>query len=133
LTLQKATRYALCAAFELAKAGDGPPVRAADVAARYGLPRPALAKAFQQMMRAGLAIGTRGMRGGYRLARRPNDLTLLEILEAFEPGRVSSEHPCPDGPEGVVALDRVFKELDQSVRSTLASITLATLLRRGLP
>jgi Rrf2 family protein len=131
VTLQKSTRYALYAAFELAKAWDGPPLRAAEVAERYRLPSPALAKVFQQMVRAGLAIGTRGMRGGYRLVRRPGDLTILEVLEAFEPGTVARGSPGGTAPDGVIALDRTFQEVDEIVRGTFASITLATLLRRG--
>jgi Rrf2 family protein len=129
VTLQKSTRYALCAAFELARAWEGPPVRAADVAARYGLPAPALAKAFQRMMREGLAVGTRGMNGGYRLARRPNRVTVLDVLQAFEPGRPTP--PRSRAVDGEVALDRLFREVDEIVTGTLASTTLATLLRRG--
>ena len=56
----KTARYALHAALEMALAGDQP-VTVAGVAAQLGLPQTALAKVFQQLVRSGLAVGTRGI------------------------------------------------------------------------
>ncbi len=64
-------------------AGDEP-VTVAGVADRYGMPRTALAKVFQQLVRAGLALGTRGVGGGYRLARPAPQVSVLDVISAFE-------------------------------------------------
>ena len=61
MNISKSTRYALYAAAEMARAGDAPTTVAA-VAERYRIPEGALAKVFQQLVRAGLATGTRGIR-----------------------------------------------------------------------
>ncbi len=84
MTLSKSARYALYAALEMARAGEGL-VTAAAVAARYGVPATAAAKVFQQLVRAGLAEGVRGVGGGYRLARPRSRVTVLDVLSVFEP------------------------------------------------
>ena len=69
---------------EMALAGDKP-VTVAGVAGQLGLPQTALAKVFQQLVRSGLAVGTRGIGGGYRLARPARQVSVLDVLQAFEP------------------------------------------------
>jgi Rrf2 family iron-sulfur cluster assembly transcriptional regulator len=69
VNLQKSTRYALYAAMEMARSGEGAQVTAAEVAERYAVPGTVLAKIFQQLARGGLAVSTRGTGGGYQLAR----------------------------------------------------------------
>ena len=69
----------LYAAAEMALAGDAPTTVSA-VAQRYGIPEGALAKAFQQLVRAGLAAGTRGIGGGYRLTRPASKVTVLDVI-----------------------------------------------------
>ena len=63
-----------------------------------------LAKVLQRLSHAGLVDSTRGPRGGFRLAKRSDETTLLEVLEAidgpFEPqdclmrGRTCGEFGC---------------------------------------
>ena len=69
MNFQKSTRYALYAAMELARENGGDQVTVAQVAGRYTIPGAVLAMVFQQLVRAGVALGTRGTGGGFRLAR----------------------------------------------------------------
>ena len=133
MTLSKFSRYALYAALEMARAGEEP-VTVAQVAEPHGIPRTALAKVFQQLVRAGLAVGTRGIGGGYRLARPRTDITVLDIVSIFDrlrtPG-VDLLHARPDASStrpDTQALQHLFDEVDDGVRATLASVTLDTLL-----
>ena len=88
MNYQRSTRYGLYAALEMARAGPGGgPVTAAAIAAKYRLPPAALAKAIQRLVRSGVAVGTRGSTGGYRLARPPSRLTVLDVVEVFESTR----------------------------------------------
>jgi Rrf2 family protein len=137
VTFNKTTYYALYAALEMARAGDTP-VPVNRVAERYGVPESALAKVFQQMVRAGLAAGTRGIGGGYRLSTAPSKLTVLDVIAAFEPqGHLAPALPAPrdrgDEPIGApdAGLRRLFEEVDELVRSTYASVSLETLVKRG--
>jgi Rrf2 family protein len=134
MTLSKFARYALYAAVDMALAGDEP-VTVGQVAGPHGIPPTALAKVFQQLVRAGLAVGTRGIGGGYRLARPRSEITVLDIVAIFEPlrdpgadllhSRVSDKAFSPR----TDALRRLFDEVDENLRATLASVTLETLVR----
>jgi Rrf2 family protein len=134
MTLSKSSRYALYAALEMARAGDEP-VTVAQVAGPHGIPATALAKVFQQLVRAGIAVGTRGIGGGYRLARRRDEITVLEVVSVFNPPRTPGAdllHARANGEPATpqaAALRRLFDEVDEGIRATLASVTLDTLVR----
>ena len=134
MNVTKSTRYALYAAAEMARADDGL-VTVAGVASRYGIPEGALAKVFQQLVRAGLAAGTRGIGGGYRLARPASTITVLEVMHVFERRRAPGgcllhDRPTPCPKASVCGLHWLFNEVDELVRSTYESVTLETLVRR---
>lgn len=140
MNLHKSTRYALHAALELALS-DGRPVTAGQVAARYEIPENVVAKVLQQLVRAGLARGTRGAGGGYQLARPAAEVTVQEVIDLFESTpppdtcmlRDSPGSPCPGNPEPSCRLQHLFQEVDETVRATFASVTLATLVRCRTP
>jgi Rrf2 family protein len=133
MRLAKSTRYALAAALDMTETWEsGLPVTAAEVAARHAAPEDVVAKVFQRLVRAGIARGTRGVRGGYRLATKPSALTVLDVMQVFEPSSIASRE-SGDRP-GDRRLERLFDEVDELVSSTFASIALSTLAgvrRRG--
>ena len=136
MTITKSTRYALYAAAEMAMAGEAL-VTVSAVAKRYGIPEGALAKVFQQLVRARLAAGTRGIGGGYRLARPPSKITVLEVLHVFERPRTTGACLLHDGPgdscpqTSACRLHWLFSEVDELVRCTYESVTLETPVRRA--
>lgn len=134
MNVSKSTRYALYAAAEMARAGNKVTTVAA-VAAKYRIPEGALAKVFQQLVRAGLATGTRGVGGGYRLARLASRITVLDVIHVFERRRDAGGcllHEAPGGCPRASACDLqwLFNEVDEMVRNTYESVTLETLVRR---
>lgn len=140
MNYQRSTRYALYAAIEMAALEADGTVTAAQVAARYRLPPTVVAKVIQRLVRAGLAHGTRGVSGGYRLARPASEIPLLEIVELFEGSRTDSDcvlGECGEGECGKFAecrLRKLFDEVDEQARATFASVSLETLVSpRGLP
>ncbi len=134
MTLSKFSRYALYAAIEMARAGDRP-VTVGEVAGPHDIPPTALAKVLQQLVRAGLAEGTRGIGGGYRLARPRSDITVLDVVTVFESLRPPGHDLLHAGkdrravPPHTETLRRLFDEVDEATRTTLASVTLDTLIR----
>ncbi len=78
-----------------------------DLARDVGVPSPYLAKVLGTLARTGVVVATRGVRGGYRLARAPHAITLREIVEPFEGKRMDpgcllrpdeacrEDGPCP--------------------------------------
>ncbi len=133
MQLSKSTRYALTAALEMARARDGL-ATVADVAARHALPAGALSKALQALVRARLAVGTRGVGGGYRLARPPSAISVLDVVEVFQPVEGGGGLPAPAGDPAaaeppLVGLLGLLDEVDEYVRCTFASVSLQTLAR----
>jgi Rrf2 family protein len=139
MTFRKSTRYALYATVEMARAGAGVQVTVAQVAERYRIPVAVLAKVFQQLVRAGIAVGTRGTRGGYSLSREPSRLTVLDVIEAFEPLHApercllvdAAEPACED--HGTCRLGKLFDEVNELARCTYGSVTLETLVGNRSP
>jgi len=62
----------------------GRAVPAAKLAEFYGLPAAYLNKQLQALARAGIVSSTPGPRGGFRLARSPHEITLLDVVVAIE-------------------------------------------------
>ncbi len=130
--LNKATRYALYAAVDMA-AANGDAVTVQEVASRWRVPAAACAKAIQRLVRAGIAAGTRGAKGGYRLSKPAARVTVLDVVSAFEPRSSAERCSLKDGDGRACTaaphrrLNHLFHEVDEAVRMTYASVTLATL------
>lgn len=78
--------YACVAMLELAaRYSDPRPVRLADVADKHGISDRFLVQILLDLKRAGLVDSVRGAAGGYTLARRPEEITLYDILKVVDP------------------------------------------------
>jgi len=126
--INRTTEYALLAAAEMALAEDQP-VTVGQVAERNRIPEGALAKVLQQLVRVGIALGIRGVGGGYRLAQAGRRITVQDVIDAFEPKRV--RHAPPPAGEAAGCVGELFAEVDELVRCTFQSVTLETLVRGG--
>ena len=111
------------------------PVTASQIAGRYEIPENVFPKVLQQLVRSGIAHGVRGVGGGYRLARAPADVAVQDIIDIFEPApppdvcmlRDLPGADCPGEGQPRCRLMDLFQEVDETVRSTFASVSLATL------
>jgi Rrf2 family protein len=130
MRLQVATRLALYAALQLA-ADPSKQVAAAEIAERFGISLNHLAKVLRTLGRAGLVEAVRGAGGGYRFRGNAKRVTLLDVIQLFED--VASDGRGDDEPGATTAEGRalggVLDEIDDIVRATLSSITLATMLK----
>ena len=84
MKLPVSTEWLLHCATTLAQLAPGAAVSAAQLAEYYAVPAPSLAKQLQALVRAGVLCATTGPGGGFRLARPPADITLLQIVEAVD-------------------------------------------------
>lgn len=82
LKLSKKVEYALMALLHMGRSVDLSTAR--EVAASCGAPSELLGKVLQAMARAGLIKSVQGARGGYRLARSVEKITLGEVIEAVD-------------------------------------------------
>lgn len=55
-----------------------------DIAAQSNIPLPFLTKIFRRLQQAGILHSLRGKGGGVSLARKPRQITLLDIMEALD-------------------------------------------------
>ena len=78
------TEYAMRAMVALAS-GDGRSMTTRQIADTMKVPQSYLSKVLQALARAGLVYSTRGLKGGFVLARGPEDLNMMEILNAVSP------------------------------------------------
>jgi Rrf2 family transcriptional regulator, cysteine metabolism repressor len=116
ISVTSKSRYAVVAMAELARSGERP-VPIGHIAERRGMPVQFLEQLFSTLRRDGLLVSQRGVGGGYRLARPPEEITVLEVVQALD-GKVGEEGKEAGGiwADGVDALRGVFS------RTTIADI-----------
>jgi Rrf2 family protein len=136
IRLNTSTMLALYAMYELALAS-GRLLSAAEIAQRYGASEHHVAKVLQQLSRAGICRSVRGAAGGFRLDRDPRAVTMLEVVELFEPRRADARiaaHAAARGlPGGAARIGEVLGEIDEQTHYTLQSISIATLVAPRRP
>jgi len=76
--------YAVRAVFYLASLGAGQKAATRKIAEVQHIPPSFLAKIISQLSVAGLLYTSRGARGGVSLAKPPEEITLLEVVEAID-------------------------------------------------
>lgn len=84
MRLSRTIAYAVAATLELARAEPNCPISCSDLASRGKMPKRFLLQILRVLVRYDVLCSVRGVGGGYYLARAPNDITLLDIFEAFE-------------------------------------------------
>lgn len=87
---------------------------------------------------AGLVWSTEGRGGGWSLARRPREITLLDAYAAVEQGPVLSRHPrspseaCEVGRHMRGVLETEFLDAERAMEQRLARTTIAHLVQQVL-
>lgn len=126
-------RNALKVMLDLAQHDDGAPVSLADIAERVHESQKYLESTMSQLNQNGLICSVRGKSGGYRLARRPEEYTVAEILTASE-GPIApvsclyADKPCENA-ANCLSLP-LWRELDEVIMNFLNSKSLADLLKK---
>lgn len=82
--LSQTAEYALRAVLHLAAAGPERAVGVGAMAAALRIPASYLSKTLQSLVTAGVLRSARGRSGGFRLARAPERLRLIDIVEPFD-------------------------------------------------
>lgn len=130
IELSRRGDYAVRAALALAILDDDRPVSARRLAERMSIPPGFLAHVLTDLVRAGIAIGTTGRTGGYKLAVPASQLDLLRIVDAAEdrgtlPRCVIRGGECRAAARCAVHI--AFDGANVAMRRELASTTLADL------
>jgi Rrf2 family protein len=136
MQLLASEEYGLRCLLQVAQAGAEGPVSIPTVARAEGLSTDNVAKLLRRLRLAGLVRSTRGVAGGYRLARPAAEISVwcaLEALggeffgEAFCSCHAGQQRRCAHSRD--CSLRPLWRELQQAVRQHLERIHLTDLLR----
>lgn len=116
------------------------PASSRDLAELQGISPSFVAKIFPRLEKAGIVQASAGVRGGYRLAKAPEQITVLDVVDAIEGHKplfecveirdrcaVYADNPPDWAAQGVCAIHAVMLEAEEAMRRRLAQDTLATL------
>ena len=120
LAITSKSPYAVRALSELARVGGAGPVPIGEIARRRDIPVQFLEGMFATLRRAGILQSQRGVKGGYSFARPPQEVTVLDVVEAL------------DGTLGTDASDQgeIWAEAIEALRERLRSTTVAEIAER---
>jgi len=130
MKLSRTVAYALQATLQLAQAKSGSPVPCSQLAASGHMPERFLLQVLRSLVTHGILQSTRGVEGGYTLERRPEDITLLEVIEAIDGPMGTSVSTNNESlpSETLQRLQGVMRQLNENMRRDLAAIKLADLI-----
>jgi Rrf2 family protein len=133
IRLSKKMLFAIEAVLDIAYNATAAPVQSSEITRRQGIPRRYLEQVLQQLVRAGILSGTRGPRGGYRLARERRRISLGEIVRVIRQLE-TAEDPIED-PAGAELGHKVVRplwlELQEGLMNQLDGITIEDLCLRA--
>lgn len=127
LKLMKSTSYAFHVIYYMAKQPlNEHPIQLKKLAKALDLPENYLSKVVQTLNKANIINSFRGAKRGYKLARKPEDITFLEIIEIFE-GPINGDLCLLDLDScifGECVLNGTINNLADSVKSILSKATI---------
>ena len=128
--------YAVRAALELAAAPDKEPVKGERLSEAQEIPLQFLEHILLELKHARLVRARRGARGGYWLAKKPEEITIADVIRVVEGPIASVRGERPDDLDyqgTAVPLRDTWIELRAAMRGVLERTTLADLVERGRP
>jgi len=125
--------YALRAMYYLARLGPAQRAATSQIAQERQIPPSFLAKIISQLSIAGLIHTSRGARGGVSLARQPQEISLLDVVEAID-GPImlndctGSAASCPFGDD--CPIHPIWCEAQHELVSKLRATTFGDLVKK---
>jgi FeS assembly SUF system regulator len=135
LRMSKLTDYGTMVLAQLA-ASDAAWTTAGQVAGATHLGPPTVSKLLKSLVHAGLVVSSRGVQGGYALARPAATISAAQILDALEGPVAITECSSSTGGcdlESYCRVGSAWQRINSSIRKALEDITLADLQNRREP
>ncbi len=138
MRLSTKSRYGLRALFDMAYNSGTLPVQIKDISRRQEISPRYLEQIFQSFKKAGILKSKRGPQGGYYLARKPEQITVREILNAAEGDTLlvecAGEKKRKKGDctfDGSCVTQTVWCDAGEKLNEYFSQVTLKTLCERG--
>ena len=122
--------YAIQAVLDLTLHQNGPLVPLQDIASRQRIPQRYLEHVLLALKRSGILTSRRGSTGGYHLTRRPEDLTVGEVLRAVEGNGSPFDTPTRPRRTRGTDLAELWDEVAEAVSAVVDRFTFADLAAR---
>ena len=135
LKLSKTGDYAVRAAISLARNYGNGYHKIREITRDMSLPERYTPQILTMLARAGLTEARAGREGGYRLSRPPEEITLLEVVEAAEGSLQTSRCTLRGGPcqwDNVCPVHHAWVAAGRALRDSLAGTTLASVALEDL-
>jgi len=136
LRMSRLTDYGIVLLTHLAAAPDDAVHNARELAERARLPMPVVSKILKHLAREGFLLSQRGAKGGYALARRPEEISVAAVIDALE-GPIAltdcSTHPGACDREASCVTRAPWQRINRVVRQSLEGVRLADLVGRTEP
>jgi Rrf2 family transcriptional regulator, cysteine metabolism repressor len=131
MQLSRTVGYALQATLQLALSESRSPVPCSQLASEGHMPERFLLQILRNLVTHGILQSVRGVDGGYTLERKPEDISLLEVIEAVD-GPLISGAPVAEGlpHESQGKLREALEQVTATSRRQLSEIKLASLLKK---
>lgn len=130
LSLPSKVEYAFLALLEMASQPDlKKPLTVNEITAKQPIPERYLEQILASLRRGGLLKSQRGSKGGYVLAREPQEITLLEIVSIIEGNRQIKENMDVSTVE-MKLIQESWQQANQAAQSILEKYTLLDLCKQ---
>jgi len=131
--LSKKTMFAIEAVLDVAFHANDHPVRSGDITERQRIPKRYLEQVLQHLVRAGILAGKRGPRGGYRLGREAQQISLGEVVRVVRTLEAETEpsDPSVGSPLAHQVVWPMWERLREDMMMQLEGITIDDLCRQA--
>jgi len=121
-------RFAITAMMDIAIHERTGPVTLIGISERQGISMSYLEQMFAKLRKGGLVEGIRGPGGGYRLARRPEQISVADIIDALGDTmnltRLKQHQDGTDVEDEAPLTEKLWQQFDQQLHDFLDGITL---------
>jgi len=133
MRLSTQSRYGVRAIFDIAYHSEGLETQVKEISRRQGISQRYLEQIFQKLKKGGIVASKRGPSGGYFLNKKPEDITVGEVIQITEGGinpvlcvnSEDSSQPCEKSGECVTQV--IWNEAGKRLREYFDSVTIRDL------
>jgi Rrf2 family protein len=133
MQITRAGEYGVLGLMHLARRSPGQRAMIDEVSRQERIPKSFLAKIFQDLAKAGLVRSIRGSHGGFALLKSPDEISVLEVIEAVE-GKIVFQRCRMAKPDcehvGGCALCALFERAQDGIKDVLTHTTLRDLIQQ---
>ena len=126
MLVSKKNQYAIRAVIEFVRHGTQIPAKAADIARLQGISVRFMEIILNDLKRGGILESRRGAEGGYLLAKKPKDITVLDVMQLIDgPIKIIRENGSNGKLDyfGKVATEALWNEIENGLAESFTSKT----------